>query len=523
MAWAADFMLANPFSTQTSRAANAAFSDFRNTIPRESLTASTISGDLRETRNIPPTQNQTEVPIHRALTLTPEQARAANADGIFKFFWRYVVQLSIDTAPTPATCLPPAPSWQNVLHNHLQQAAESLAAAGFTQEQVARRFRAILEDVRSDNWWLRVTRGVVREALPFAIGSLVASVLGTFVGPALASVADAAEIAMYLVSGAVIMLCNAVGAALFDTAVPSLRGKLPQTTPAHGLEHLNTSIHSLGREVGVSALAFAGIYGGVRNLLRLGIEHHLLPHSLMSGRLKNGVHAALEIPLAVVGMLLRWTLDRWRTPQNNAAVEILLQHNLSDLLMNDLVADANTTSALAEFSERFFKIFCSWPTGLLCGLLTVAFADIEWRDDVAARADTDDWERKLLNQLDFAKLYAAIGCLLQLAASCARNRDISSAYQRREPNGVQLLSPRVRLNSPELAWFRETQGFSVPRAICKTRHGSTAANRRNSLRAGSVLRLTQCSSRHRAPRRRRHLIRGQPTPLRWRQPTALLV
>jgi len=428
-------MLSNPFSTQTSRAANAARTDFRNTTPRERLTASTISGDLRETRNIPPTQDQTEVPILRAMGLTPEQARSAEADRIFQFFWGYVQQYLDDTTPVPSTTTGREPPWVNDFSKHLRQTADTLVARGINLAEVKRRFQALLADVRSGTLRSCAARGGARDALPFAGGSFAASLLATIVEQ-VAKAAGAVSSWIWtfptcVASGIVIMLGNTAGANLLETLFPSLRDKPSQTTPARGLEHLNASIHSLARECAVSFFSFVGLYGMVRNPLRLLFES-LIPNGIMSGWARHMVHAGLEVPLAIVGVPLRACLDRLRMSENNAAIEILLQDNLADLLTNDLAADASEVPRFAAFRARFSKSFFSPQTASLCGLLIGAFAWIEWGNDVTDRADTNTWERIFLNLLDFSWVYGIIGGLLQIIASSTRDRDISTAYLRRE-------------------------------------------------------------------------------------------
>jgi hypothetical protein len=435
VASAADFMPANTFSTQTPHAAITARTDARNTISHQSPAASTISGDLRETRNIPPTLDQTEVPILKALSLTPEQARSAEAGRIFQYFWGYVQQHLDDTTPVPSTTPGRQPPWLNDFSKHLRQTADTLVARGINLAEVKCRFQALLADVRSGKLRACIARGGVRDALPFAIGSFAASLLATGaeqVAKAVGAVTSLIwRIPICVASGIVIMLGNTAGAALLETLFPSLRDKLPQTTPAPGLEHLNASIHNLSRECAVSFFSFAGLYGMVRNPLRLLFEC-LISNDIMSGGARHMVHAALEVPLAIVGAPLRACLDHLRMSENNAATEILLQDNLADLLTNDPAADASEVSRFAAFRARFSKSFFSLPTASLCGLLIAAFAWIEWGSDVTDRANTNIWERILLNLLDFFWVYGIIGVLLQIIASSARNLAISTADQRRE-------------------------------------------------------------------------------------------
>ncbi|MGC7402755.1 hypothetical protein ACPWR0_02865 [Pandoraea pneumonica] len=426
---AADFMpYIPPFPTQPFRATNTPSTECRITIPAEYPAAPPFAHDLHETLNVSLAQSHTVINMYGASAPTLERARSSKADQIFRFLWHYVEQFSSDTTPAPATASPPPP-WEDALRSHLQQTAYALAEHGVDRMDVERNFKALLADVRSDSWWLCLTRGIGRDAIPFAVGSVAASLLSTFVGagpcaPLLA------KLATHLASGAIIMFTNTAGAALFDTVFPSLRDKLPQTMPAPGLEHLNASIHSPLREFVVSCLSFAGCYGAVRNPLRLFIEKRLPAH-VLDGRWKDIVHASLEVPLTFVGAPLRYCLDHLRTPESHAAIEILLQDNLADLLSEGAAADAQGGSWFSAFYERFSKNFCSMPTAILCTLLVGAFAGIEWRDAVVANARTVDWQRTLLNLVDYSCLYAAIGGLLQIAQSDSRVRDILTAYLRR--------------------------------------------------------------------------------------------
>ncbi|VVE14186.1 hypothetical protein PIN31009_02789 [Pandoraea iniqua] len=417
-----------PFPTQPLRSPATFPRELRIAIPPDVPAASQLARDLCETLNIPRAQRHA----------VPDDVRVTQeAVLIFQCFWKYVDEMLKETAgASKATGVTspsraPKPPWEAATRTHLQNTAMLLARRGMRCDQVARRFQAQLADIRSDRAWLCLTRGIGRDAAPFAVGSVFASIIATIIGPHVGSVL-AGRLAMHVISGLVIMLTNTAGAALFETTWPSLREKLSQTTPAPGLEPLNSSLHSQLREFVVSCAAYAGCYGLIRNPLRLLIESRI--PGIMAGPWKDIVHASMELALAMVGVPLRASLDHFRVSENDAAMELLLQADLADLLTDPAEDGTQTASFCTAFSERFSKGFCSKTTGLLGTLLTFAFAGIEWRDDVAARANTFSGERTLLNQLDFSYLYAAIGGLLQVALGEARSNDIKTAYLRRAPD-----------------------------------------------------------------------------------------
>ncbi|ALS61494.1 hypothetical protein AT302_18645 [Pandoraea norimbergensis] len=464
-----------PFPTQPFRSSATSHAELKIAIPPEGHAVSRLAQDLSQTLNVPYAQHYT-APIHAETTgnvnagFVPEDgtpiasqtapyyafsahlgldmygalkpvpdsaapvsdnATLGEADRIFQFFWKFVYEKLRKSGAFTAPSGAPKPPWERSTRIHLQKTALLLARRGMNVQHVEHKFRALLADIRSDSLWLCIKRGIGRDAAPFAVGSISASLIATLIGPYVGSVL-AGKLAMHVVSGFVIMLTNTVGAALFDTAWPSLREKLSQTTPALGLEHLNSALHAQLREFVVSCASYAGVYGLIRNPLRLLIESQI--PGVMAGPWKDIVHATLELVLAMVGVPLRGSLDHWRMPKNDAAMELLVQANLADLLTDEADDSTQNASFFTAFRERFSKIFCSKTTGLLGTVLTFAFAGIEWSDDVTARAKTIDGERALLNQLDFAYLYAAIGGLLQVALSEARSNDIKTAYLRRAPD-----------------------------------------------------------------------------------------
>ncbi|WP_140413471.1 hypothetical protein [Pandoraea sp. PE-S2T-3] len=448
MTSAADFMpYTAPFPTQPYRPSATSRAELRIAMPPEGHAVSLLAEDLCETLNVPYPRYHaaqsdarfvqldfdvcgTLKPVPGNAFSAPGQATLKEADRIFQFFWKYVDEMLNESTGEPAPSRTPKPPWESANRIHLQNTALLLAKRGVRCEQVAPKFLALLKNIRSDSLWLCLARGIGRDAAPFAVGSVFASILATAIGPYVGSVL-AGRLAMHVISGLVIMLTNTAGASLFDTACPSLREKLARTTPAPGLEHLNSSLHAPLRELIVSCASYAGCYGLIRNPLRLLIESQI--PSVMAGPWKDIVHATMELALAMVGVPLRASLDHFRVSKNDAAMELLLQADLADLLM-DQADDTQTASFCAALRERFSKSFCSRTTALLGALLTFAFAGIEWSDDVTARAKTINGERTLLNQMDFVYLYAAIGGLLQVALGEARSNDIKTAYLQRAPD-----------------------------------------------------------------------------------------
>lgn len=347
--------------------------------------------------------------------------------------------------------------WHDTLHAHLHRHARMLAHHGFDVADVADRLETLLCEQRPGFSWRSFYIGTLRDALPFAIGSTLVSLLAESTDPTRSQAWLWPPLAALGV-----VLINLLGMAGFNVTHSALRNRIARTTPAPGLEGLSAVLSTPYRAAFAQVLGFVFCYGILRNGARYGIERavsRLSPH-IFTRRFGDTLHAALEVPLAPIpGLLLLPIIHQLGTTRQSASLQILAQNNFSELI--DAAGHAPARGD-RRTNQAFFHDLCamlrSTPPKLIWFALTVTFYYLAWMGDYAAHAhsssdtpslDNDPYARNatlptssphspsrgeeahVFAVLDI--LYGVIGLIFSLSHTAAQREDIRTAHERRTP------------------------------------------------------------------------------------------
>lgn len=249
------------------------------------------------------------------------------------------------------------PPWFDDLLPHLRIEAQLLAQRGLTVDKVRHRLDVLFRHEHPGISWRAMRTGLERDALPFAVGATVLSVLADAVDP------QRRLSAMWPpVEALGVVLINLIGMARFNAAHPELASRLSRVTPTQALEAVSMMLRNPVRDVAAHVIGFVFCYGVVRNLARLGAEAGLsavLP-GIMAHRFGNTIHSCLEILLCPIpGALLGPIIDRMAIAPEDARLEPLLQDRFADLIckMSDDLP--------CESTRPFWRAFLTHFTGLL--------------------------------------------------------------------------------------------------------------------------------------------------------------
>ncbi|VVD97585.1 hypothetical protein PCE31107_01968 [Pandoraea cepalis] len=393
--------------------------------------------------------------------------------------------------------------WHDTLHTHLHRQARTLALHGFDVDNVSDRLEALLREQRPAFSWRTFCIGTLRDALPFAVGSTLASLLTETTDPTRSQATLWPPVAALA-----IVLINLLGMAGFNVTQRQYRNRIARTTPAPDLEGLSAILSTPYRAAFAQVLGFVFCYGVLRNGARYGIERGVsrwFP-GIFTRRFGDTLHAALEIPLAPIpGSTLLPIIHQLGTSRHNASLQILAQDNLAELLIETARREADDREAPASL-EAFVRdvrgMLRSAPPRLIWFALTATFYYLAWMGDGSAHGHGRDnatrWDdgANALNATQLAPdedspslvedahvfavldvLYGLIGLIFSIGHSAAQREDIRTAHERRAPrpkistitvvtmadSGVSTASAMsMRPNSPHGAVTGEVNNNKVP-------------------------------------------------------------
>lgn len=346
--------------------------------------------------------------------------------------------------------------WHDTLHMHLHRHARRLAHQGFDVADVTDRLEVLLRELRPGFSWRSFYIGTMRDAMPFAVGSALMSLLAESTDPTRSQAWLWPPLAALGV-----VLVNLIGMAGFNTTQVRYRNRIARTTPAPGLEGLNAILATPYRAAFAQVLGFVFCYGVLRNGARYGIERvvsHLLP-GILTRRFGDTLHAALELPLTPIpGLLLLPIIHQLGMTRHSASLQVLTQHNFTALIEAAGHAPARTDrrSSVNTFFRDFSALLQSTPPRLIWFALTLTFYYLAWMGDYAAHTHADDVapdddpqarnvtlptsgprsptaaeEAHVFAVLDV--LYGVIGLIFSISETAAQREDIRTAHERRSP------------------------------------------------------------------------------------------
>lgn len=406
---------------------------------------------------------------------------ASRALRIFDALWQEVALPALDALAPPVAAnggrdpltplAPPWPDglpapggmttqpWHETLYAHLHRQARTLALHGFDVAQVSERLETLLREQRPVLSWRAFCIGTLRDALPFATGSTVASLLAELTDPARSQAPLWPPLAALA-----IVLINLLGMAGFNATQRQFRNRIARTTPAADLEGLSAILSTPYRAAFAQVLGFVFCYGVLRNGARYGIERgvsHWFP-GIFTRRFGDTLHAALEIPLAPIpGLTLLPIIHQLGTTRHNASLQILTQDNLAELLIDtarQAPAPREWHACLQAFMHDVGAMLRSAPPRLIWFALTTTFYYLAWMGDGSAHGHgrhntlVSNDSATALNATQsppgtdapslmedahvFAVLdvlYGLIGLIFSIGHSAAQREDIRTAHERRAP------------------------------------------------------------------------------------------
>ncbi len=347
--------------------------------------------------------------------------------------------------------------WHDTLRAHLHRHARMLALRGFDVKDVTNQLEVLLLEQRPGFSWRSFYIGTVRDALPFAIGSVVASLLAESTDPTRSQ----AWLWPPLAAMGVVLI-NLLGMAGFNATHSRLQNRITRTTPAPGLEGLSAILSTPYRAAFAQVLGFVFCYGVLRNGARYGIERLVsgAAPGLLARRFGDTLHAAFEVPLAPIpGLMLLPMIHQLGTTRHNTNLQILAQHNLTELID---IARHEPASGDGPANQAFFRDFSallrSTPPRLIWFSLTVTFYYLAWMGDFAAHAHGSNNATRLddapyvgnetlsasdLHSPSLAEearvavildiLYGVIGLIFSIGHTAGQREDIRTAHERRAP------------------------------------------------------------------------------------------
>ncbi|WP_150598480.1 hypothetical protein [Pandoraea fibrosis] len=375
--------------------------------------------------------------------------------------------------------------WHDTLHSHLHKQARILAHHGFDVADVFERLEVLLREQRPGFSWRSFYIGTLRDAMPFAVGSALVSLLAESTDPTRSQAWLWPPLAALGV-----VLINLLGMAGFNTTQVRHRNRIARTTPAPGLEGLSAILSTPYRAAFAQVLGFVFCYGVLRNGARYGIERvvsHFSP-GILTRRFGDTLHASLEVPLAPIpGFLLLPIIHQLGMTRHSASLQVLTQHNFAELIeaVGHAPAPADQRSLARDFFRDLSTLLQSTPPRLIWFALTVTFYYLAWMGDYAAHAhgSTDDSlldddlygrnatlptagthtptaaeEAHVFAVLDV--LYGVIGLIFSISQSAAQREDIRTAHERRAPQQKISTSTVVTIADSGVS-----SGYSSPRHL----------------------------------------------------------
>ncbi|AHB78777.2 hypothetical protein X636_23925 [Pandoraea pnomenusa] len=346
----------------------------------------------------------------------------------------------------------PNPVWFDNLQPHLRVEAQILSQRGLDAAKFRQRLGELIRHEHPGLSWRATRAGLERDALPFALGSTLLSMLADLVDPG-----RSRSVLWPPVEAAGVVLVNLLGMARFNAVHPTFASRLGRATPAQAQEALARMLRCPVREVLGHVAAFVLCYGLLRNLGRVVAEAGLTAcvPGLMSHRFGNTIHSALEILLAPIpGALLGPAIDRLSMPREYAALEIAIQDRFADLICRT-GTDTGAGGSWPSVWHQFSGLVRSTAPKAIWATLTLGFYFLSTLHDGAAQAQdgeamaepgaplsanatsapaaagqqgTDvDWHGLSV----LGVLYGLIGGIVALQGMAARNDDMATAYTRR--------------------------------------------------------------------------------------------
>ncbi|WP_374618417.1 hypothetical protein [Pandoraea sp.] len=349
--------------------------------------------------------------------------------------------------------------WCDTLRAHLHWHARTLALHGLDVAAVSERFETLLREQRPGFSWRSFCIGTLRDAMPFAVGSTLASLLAESTDPTRSQAWLWPPLAALTIIGV-----NLLGMAGFNATQLQYRNRIERTTPAPDLEGLSAILSTPYRAAFAQVLGFVLCYGVLRNGARYGVERAIsnwFP-GILTRRFGDTLHASLEIPLAPVpGILLLPIIHRMGTTRHNASLQILTQDNLAELLIDTPQRDPlprEWRAYLHDIVQDLSDMLRSAPPRLIWFALMTTFYYLAWigdglahghgstnatapNDSPTAHNATLDVPGTVSSSLSeeahvFAVLdvlYGVIGLIFSIGHSAAQREDIRTAHERRAP------------------------------------------------------------------------------------------
>ncbi|VVE62176.1 hypothetical protein PAN31117_00782 [Pandoraea anapnoica] len=364
--------------------------------------------------------------------------------------------------PHAMTATPP---WFDELLPHLRTESQLLAQRGLCVDKVRHRLDALVRHEHPGVSWRAMQIGLERDALPFALGATVLSVLADTVDPQ-------RRLALMWppIEAAGVVLINLIGMARFTAGHPELASRMARITPTQSLEAVSAMLRHPVRDVAAHVIGFVFCYGVVRNLARIAVEAGLssaVP-GIMAYRFGNTIHAALEILLCPIpGALLGPIIDRIALDPDHARLEPLLQDRFADLIckMSDDVPPEGGESFWPAFQAAFGELLRSGAPKAIWLTLTLGFYFLStFHSGASAPREIDDafdasgadetvWENALAlranattppdtgsaegegvdwhTQAVLSVLYGLIASFVSMQGMASRHEAIATAYTRR--------------------------------------------------------------------------------------------
>lgn len=384
------------------------------------------------------------VPALRAMGTAPASDRWQDALEQLRQGW------ADDTLQAPVNSA--AHPWHDTLHTHLHRHARMLAHHGFDVADVTERLEVLLREQRPGFSWRSFHIGTLRDAMPFAVGSALVSLLAESTDPARSQAWLWPPLAALGV-----VLINLLGMAGFNATQVQHQNQIVRTTPAPGLEGLSAILATPYRAAFAQVLGFVFCYGVLRNGARYGIERVVsrFAPGIFTRRFGDTLHAALEVPLAPIpGLLLLPIIHQLGMTRHSAGLQVLTQNNFAELIeaVGGEPAPAGRRASVSAFFCDFSAMLQSTPPKLIWFALTLTFYYLAWMGDYAAHAhsNADDYDARNVTLPTSAPhsptaaeeahvfavldvLYGVIGLIFSISQTAAQREDIRTAHERRAP------------------------------------------------------------------------------------------
>lgn len=223
---------------------------------------------------------------------------------------------------------------QRTLAKHIDRVAAELAAQGLTQQDVESLLATVVGELRSHGWVKAIARGMVHDAPPFTVGSLLYGLVQHLILSATCPPA-AVMVCMELVDALLILGADTVIGTGLEALFPYLRRPEASLAPVTGLDATPARNGQRRRSTVSHGAALASIYS-LRNMMRWLIENNVtsVADAMQNGPLSEWLHTLLEFPLGpVVGPLSRFAMDRWSVSTDQLTAQLITSADLAQTLL----------------------------------------------------------------------------------------------------------------------------------------------------------------------------------------------